>query len=210
MMNGVWCECQKYGGCCLLLNVGRIDGYIWLSTKNQISCWPRKDHAHRKSLATPSPLFHTDRAAFFEWGLLGLEWEVVPGGHGCFWRAQVFPWEQRMPVGVEFMELRIFFEVRSCDFPDLDTCSLSFKACYADLSCENGCSQLRWRRFAICHKMRFLTSLQVKHQIDLNFLLRDGSYFQNNIFLFLFTGLLFSQKRYSRNWENKCSLWMEK
>lgn len=59
---------------------------------------------------------------------------------------------------------------------------LSFKACSTDFSCENGCSQLRWRCFAICHKISFLTLLHKKHQIDLNFLRRDGSYFQEQYF----------------------------
>jgi len=49
--------------------------------------------------------------------------------------------------------------------------------------------------FAICHEMRLLTLLQVKHQIDLNFLWRDGSYFQHNVFLFsLYWIVIFYEK----------------
>lgn len=122
--------------------------------------------------------------------LSSLEPMDVSNGPGCS------PCEERISVEVmEFIELCTFSEVRSGDFPVSDMCLLSFKACYADLSCENGCSQLCWRCFAICHEMRFVTLLQVKHQIDLNSLLRGASCFQNHIFLFSLHWIVIFTKR---------------
>jgi len=101
-------------------------------------------------LCTLCPPFHTDLAAFLSRDLLcSCTWM-----RGCPWSPRMSPMGPGFPLTedcrvIEFVELCTFFQVRSCDFPDSDMCLLPFKACYADLSCENGCSQLRWRCF--CH-----------------------------------------------------------
>lgn len=156
------------------------------------------------SLAAASPLCRTARAAFLVALTEKVSLELVDVSD-----KPKFSREQRLSAGVlASTGPCAAFAARSCDFPGSDTCLLSFKGGYADLSCENGCSQLRWRCFAICHEMRFATSLQVKHQIDLNFLLKDGSHFLNRVFPFSFHWIVIFTKRYRRNcfWKNKCSL----
>lgn len=60
--------------------------------KNQVSFWPRKDRALCMSLAAPSPLFHTDGAAFLARDLLC----------SCTW-ARSCPWSPRVsPTGPGF------------------------------------------------------------------------------------------------------------
>lgn len=199
---------QKVWWMLFVTNVERIDGCIWLSAKkDRVFCWPWKDHAVCVSLAALSPLCHTARAAFLMALTEKVSLELVDVSD-----RPKFSWEQRLSAGViAYKEPCAASEARSCDFPDFDMCLLSFKGGYADLSCENGCSQMRWRCFAICHEMRFATSLQVKHQIDLNFLLKDESHFLDRIFPFSFHWIVIFTKRYRRNcyWKTKCSLWVE-
>lgn len=152
------------------------------------------------SPAVPHPLFPTDRSGLLARDLLCSELHrerIVPQSQGCL---LVSPRGQRISVGVtELLELAVFFQVRSCDFPDLDVCLLSFRAHYAGLSCENTCSQRCWRCLAICHEMKLLSLLEVKHQIDSDFLLRDGSYFHNNIRPFSLYWIVNFTKRYWRS-----------